>query len=120
MDARRIIVPLDGSALAEAALPVAEGLARRADTAFLLVRVAEAQDDLPDIMAARLDTVGAAKTYLETTAEGLNARDFDNGQIVTLHGLAAPAILEAARDKAPLLPAGQVNRRSETGAEARP
>ena len=48
MDARRIMVPLDGSAVAEAALPVAEGLATRAETTFFLVRAAEAPDDLAE------------------------------------------------------------------------
>src|SRR5688572_15134667 len=40
MNARRIMVPLDGSTMAEAALPVAENLARRGETTFFLVRAA--------------------------------------------------------------------------------
>ena len=97
MKARRIMVPLDGSTMAEAALPVAENLARRGETTFFLVRAAEAPDNLADIIAARRDAFGAAKKYLETLAKVLSARGFDKVTIVPLYGPAAAAILEAER-----------------------
>lgn len=46
---RRIVVPLDGSELAEAALPSAEGMAKLTDAPLLLLRV---------IDASRLDRYG--------------------------------------------------------------
>ena len=97
MDTRRIMVPLDGTSTAEAALPVAEGLARRDETTFILVRAVEAPDDLADIMAARRDAIDAAERYLETVATALSARGFEKVEIVSLYGPAAAAILEAAR-----------------------
>jgi nucleotide-binding universal stress UspA family protein len=96
MDARRIMVPLDGSSMAEAALPVAESLARP-ETSFVLVRAAEAPDGLADVMAARWDAVEAAKKYLEAVAADLSARGVAKVETVALYGPAAPAILEAAR-----------------------
>jgi nucleotide-binding universal stress UspA family protein len=100
MDVRRIMVPLDGSSMAEAALPVAESLARP-ETSFFLVRAAEAPDGLADVMAARRDTVEAAKKYLETVATALSARGFAKVETVPLYGPAAAAILEAARVREP-------------------
>ena len=97
MDTRRIMVLLDGTPMAEAALPVAEGLARQGQTTFVLVRVAEAPDDLADIMAARRDAIDAAQRYLETVATVLSARGFQKAEVVALYGPAAAAILEAAR-----------------------
>jgi nucleotide-binding universal stress UspA family protein len=101
MGARRIMVPLDGSAMAEAALPVAEGLATGAETTFFLVRAAEAPDDLADITAARWDAVEVAKSYLETVATALKGHGFEKVEIVTLYGPAPGAILEAARAHEP-------------------
>jgi nucleotide-binding universal stress UspA family protein len=87
MDARRILVPLDGSEMAEVALRVAESLSRGADTTFVLVRAAEA----PSV----------AERYLETVAADLRARRFENVEIVPSHGPASAAILEAVRTYEP-------------------
>jgi nucleotide-binding universal stress UspA family protein len=97
MHARRILVPLDGSEMAEAALPVAENLTRGADTTFVLVRAAEAPPTLADIVAARLDAIEAAARYLESVAADLRERGFSNVEIVPLYGPAGAVILEAAR-----------------------
>jgi nucleotide-binding universal stress UspA family protein len=59
----RILVPLDGSEVAEAALPRAEALARLAPSTLYLLRAAPPEEEL------------AAATYLETVAARLRARD---------------------------------------------
>jgi nucleotide-binding universal stress UspA family protein len=112
MDTRRIMVPLDGTAVAESALPVAEGLGRRADTTFILVRAAEPPATFADIIAARLDACEAAQRYLETVAAGLRARGFAKVEIVPMYGPAAAAVLEAARNHEPDLIVMATSRRS--------
>jgi nucleotide-binding universal stress UspA family protein len=97
MDTERIMVALDGSTMAEAALPVAESLASRTETVFILVRAAEAPDGLADVMAARLDELGAAAKYLDGVAATLRARGFEKVETVARYGPAAAVILEAAR-----------------------
>jgi nucleotide-binding universal stress UspA family protein len=87
MDTRRIMVALDGSAMAEAALPVAESLASRTETTFILVRAADALD--------------AAEKYLETVATALTTRGFEKVETLPMYGPAAAAILEAARTHEP-------------------
>ena len=58
----RILVPLDGSALAEAALPRAEALAHLAPSTLYLLRAAPPEEE------------GTAASYLETVADHLRAR----------------------------------------------
>jgi nucleotide-binding universal stress UspA family protein len=95
MDARRILVPLDGSELAEAALPVAESLTRSADTTLVLVRAVEVRPTVSEIAGARWDALATAERYLHTVADDLRARRFRNVEIVALYGPAAAVILEA-------------------------
>jgi nucleotide-binding universal stress UspA family protein len=97
MDTHRIMVALDGSTMAEAALPVAESLASRTDTVLILVRAAEPPHAPADVMAARVDDLGAAAQYLDTVAAALRDRGFENVETVSLYGPAAVVILEAAR-----------------------
>ena len=97
MEARRILIPLDGSEMAEAALPVAESLTGNADTTLVLVRATEAPPTLADIAAVRLDAIAAVERYLESVATELRARRFASVEIVPLHGPASSAILEAVR-----------------------
>jgi len=101
MEARRILIPLDGSEMAEAALPVAESLAGTVDTTLVLVRATEVPATLADIVAARLDAIMAAERYLESVAADLRARRFPNVEVVPLYGPASSAILEAVRRYAP-------------------
>ena len=101
MQARRILIPLDGSETAEAALPVAESLTGTADTTLVLVRATEAPATLADIVAPRLDAIAAVERYLETVAAELRARRFRNVETVPLYGPASSAILEAVRTYEP-------------------
>jgi nucleotide-binding universal stress UspA family protein len=75
---RSIVVPLDGSELAESALPYAVQLARAADGALTLVRVAiappPARLDGADWEFEQAQAVQEAEAYLSATADKLAAR----------------------------------------------
>jgi nucleotide-binding universal stress UspA family protein len=75
---RRILVPLDGSALAERALPFACRLAEQHGADLVLVRVVEPVGPLSgatlDGVAASHSAVGAAQLYLEELASRLPRR----------------------------------------------
>jgi nucleotide-binding universal stress UspA family protein len=101
MEARRILIPLDGSEMAEAALPVAESLTGAADTTLVLVRATEAPPMLADIVAVRLEAIAEVERYLQTVAAGLRARRFPNVEIVPLYGPASSTILKAVRTYEP-------------------
>jgi nucleotide-binding universal stress UspA family protein len=66
----RILVPLDGSPLAEAALPLGRGLARDHEAALLLVRALSSTADAE----ADVRTREAAEAYLEASARDLRRR----------------------------------------------
>jgi nucleotide-binding universal stress UspA family protein len=65
---RRILVPLDGSVLAERALPLAAELAREWDAALWLVRVVAVDDPLVESAG---DTPAEAESYVRQAAEQL-------------------------------------------------
>jgi nucleotide-binding universal stress UspA family protein len=93
----RILVPLDGSALAEAALSSAASLAG-ADTVLMLMRAAEAYT-VPgaDPTAAQVEVVREAEAYLAEVAERLQRQGLRSVQTSVWYGPAAPAIVDAAR-----------------------
>lgn len=74
---RRLIVPLDGSTFAEAALPVAQELATKLGGELILVRVvsfpilAGEDTDLTTFESALQQVKSEAQTYLEGTRDGL-------------------------------------------------
>ena len=63
-----LLIPLDGSPLAEAALPYAEALARRSEGRLILLRAVEGAGD------ADADALAEAEGYLRTLADALVAR----------------------------------------------
>src|SRR4030095_12129604 len=75
MKLNRILVPLDGSALAEAALGPAMELARPSGATLLLVRTAETSV-FPgaDLVAAQVDVVREAERYIARVADLVRAR----------------------------------------------
>lgn len=98
MKIKKILVPLDGSALAEAALPTALALlCEQPGTTVMLLRAAEATTVLGDPVNAQVEVVREADTYLATVAARL--RDWKNVTVETAvwYGAPAPAIVEAAR-----------------------
>lgn len=92
----RILVPLDGSARAEAALGTALTLLRdRPAGTLLLIRAAEATSLLPgDRVDAQVSVVHEAQDYLDAVAARL--RDV-KVETAVWYGAPAPAIVEAAR-----------------------
>ena len=99
----KILVPLDGSRLAEAALPRAEELVRgHADTTLILLRATEATV-FPgvDPIDAQVAVVHEAEDYLEGVAERLRANGVPTVRTSVWYGPAVPAILDTARRMKP-------------------
>jgi len=65
MDVRTILVPLDGSGVAEAALTPAVKLAREAGAKLILLRAAEAHPGpMGDVVEAQVHVMREAEEYL--------------------------------------------------------
>lgn len=95
----KILVPLDGSLFAEAALPKAVELVRNnPDATLILLRAAEATI-FPgvDPIDAQVSVAHEAEDYLETVAARLREDGVSGVRTSVWYGAAAPAILEAAR-----------------------
>ena len=94
----KILVPLDGSALAESAIPKAVELARVGLSSLLLMRAAEAHT-LPgaDPTEAQVEVVREAEEYLKAVAERLTKDGVRNVETSVWYGPAAAAIVDAAR-----------------------
>jgi nucleotide-binding universal stress UspA family protein len=93
----KILVPLDGSALAESAIPKAMDLARGGST-LMLLRAAEAHT-LPgvDPTEAQVEVVREAEEYLANVAARLKEQGADSVETSVWYGPAASAIVDAAR-----------------------
>jgi nucleotide-binding universal stress UspA family protein len=93
-----VLVPLDGSALAEAALPMAEEVLRDNPEATLVLMRAAWVTTLPgvDPVSAEVAAVKEAEDYLEEVAGRLRQRGV--GRVVTSvwYGSPAASIVEAA------------------------
>ncbi len=98
MKANKILVPLDGSNLAEAAIADALDAANRDSASLMLVRATEARI-LPgvDPINAQIEAVKDAEDYLAGVKTKLEQRGFRNVETHVWYGPAAPAIIEAAR-----------------------
>ena len=72
---KNILVPVDGSAVAAAALPFAQAVAVRTGARLILVRAAHAQRPLADGID-QLRAIGEAEEYLTSQAEELTERGF--------------------------------------------
>ncbi|MGH2607472.1 MAG: universal stress protein [Tepidiformaceae bacterium] len=95
----KILVPLDGSPLAESALPKAVALvADNHGTTLIILRAAEART-LPgvDPTDAQVAAVREAEEYLEVVAARLRDEGVSLVRTSVWYGAAAPAIVEAAR-----------------------
>lgn len=98
MKVNKVLVPVDGSRLSEAALPVAIDVAREnPDATVLLLRAAEAST-LPgkDPIDDQVRVVREAEEYLEGLAARLRAAGVKNVKTSVWYGPPAPAIVEAA------------------------
>jgi nucleotide-binding universal stress UspA family protein len=74
---RRILVPLDGSQLAEAILPVAASFAEKLDASLILLHVLEQEPPRDVHGEPHLARADAAESYLEARARTLRAAGID-------------------------------------------
>lgn len=97
MKADRILVPLDGSGLAEAAIPAAVAAASGSAT-LMLVRAAEART-LPgtDPIDAQIEAVQEAEAYLGPVKATLEKQGVGKIEANVWYGPPAVAIIEAAQ-----------------------
>jgi nucleotide-binding universal stress UspA family protein len=93
----KILVPLDGSILAEAALPAACSIAVRDGATISLLRAAEVMT-LPgaDTIEAQVKAIQEAEDYLAGVVELLAAKSIDRVETHVWYGPAAASIVEAA------------------------
>ncbi len=98
MTIEKILVPLDGSDLAEAALETAiDILTEHPATTLLLVRAAEARRPSGgDSAADKSRTVREAESYLNGVVAGLRECGITRVRTAVWYGPAAPTIVEAA------------------------
>jgi nucleotide-binding universal stress UspA family protein len=85
-----ILVPLDGSPLAESALPIASALARRCGASLALVRAAYYDSQLSDVAGDHYRAVAEAEAYLNQLLERLTAQGLSISAEVP-YGDASPA-----------------------------
>ncbi len=98
MKVDKILVPLDGSSLAEGALPKAVELAQTAGAQLLLLRAVQAHT-LPGIdpTEAQVKAVREAEEYLGQVLDRLGALGLTDAKTTVWYGPPAYAIVEAAR-----------------------
>jgi nucleotide-binding universal stress UspA family protein len=75
---KKIAVPLDGSALAEKALPFAVQLANKMDAGLLLLRATKVPSLLTDTPAHELEYLETAEAYLETIKTSISNPALEN------------------------------------------
>ena len=100
MKISRMLIPLDGSALAEASIDAALDLRGGAPSTLILLRAAEAHT-LPgaDPTEEQVAVVREAETYLAAVSDRLAKRGGGNVETGVWYGPAAAAIIEAAKLK---------------------
>lgn len=100
MKISRMLIPLDGSTLAEAAIDAALDLRGGAPSTLILLRAAEAHT-LPgaDPTEEQVAVVREAETYLAAVADRLAKRGVGSVETGVWYGPAAAAIIEAAKLK---------------------
>ena len=92
-----VLVPLDGSSLAEGALPRAAELALAGGAAMLLVRATQAHPfPLVDPIDAQVKVVGEAEAYLASVAARVRAFGVKDVRCSAWYGAPATAIVDAA------------------------
>jgi nucleotide-binding universal stress UspA family protein len=100
---KNILVPLDGSQLAECVLPHVVAMARAGDAEVTLLRVldpasAERQPNLVDPLEWQINKA-EAESYLRELANGLQARTGIGAATVVLEGKAAESVLGFAKEQ---------------------
>jgi nucleotide-binding universal stress UspA family protein len=103
-----VIVPLDGSALAETVLPAAIEVAKLLSLAVVLFRAYELpasayygnEDYLPNYDALKKEVEKEARTYLDAKVAALKAAGLPNVSAVLIEGLGADEIIDYAQKNA--------------------
>ena len=97
-----VLVPLDGSLLAEGALPRATEIAVASGATMILVRAAVAHT-YPggDPIEAQVAVIKDAETYLARVAERVRALGVKDVRCSTWYGDPAPAVIEAVEFNRP-------------------
>lgn len=98
MKANKILVPLDGSDVAEAAIAPALEMAEPGSALLILMRAANARV-MPgaDVIGAQILAVREAEEYLAALKEKLEKQGARRVETHVWYGPAAPAIVEAAQ-----------------------
>jgi len=98
MTPNKILVPLDGSEMAEAAIPPALEMAKAGSPLLILMRAADARV-LPgtDVIDAQVQAVREAEEYLAGVKAKLEKTGAKGIETHVWYGPAAPAIVEAAK-----------------------
>jgi nucleotide-binding universal stress UspA family protein len=98
MKPNRILVPLDGSELAEAAIAPALEMAQAGSALLILMRAADPRI-LPgtDVIGAQIHAVREAEEYLSGVKEKLEKTGVKRIETHVWYGPAAPAVVEAAK-----------------------
>jgi nucleotide-binding universal stress UspA family protein len=118
---KRVLVPLDGSPLAETALPYAVELARKMDLEIVLARVfgfqtpAFAEGYGPAMEKVWEESQREAEEYLEEQARQLRAQGLSRISTAFAGGFAAEKIIDLARSKADTLVAMCTHGRTGVG-----
>lgn len=97
MKLEKILVPLDGSPLAETALPEALDLARQGGGTLILLRAVEAHTIVGNLMDAQVEVVREAEEYLEGVAARLRGQGMAKVETSVWYGSASLSIVDAAR-----------------------
>ena len=98
MRVKTILVPLDGSILAESALPPAVDLAREHGARLVLLRAAEAHTlPMADPTQAQVQAVRAAEDYLAAVSGRVTQAGAVTVESSVWYGPPAQAIVDAAR-----------------------
>jgi nucleotide-binding universal stress UspA family protein len=97
MKVNTILVPLDGSALAEGAIAPAAELAGEASACVVLVRATYASTfPAADVIDAQVKVIREAELYLDDVAARLRTLGVKDVRCSVWYGAAEPAIIDAA------------------------
>jgi nucleotide-binding universal stress UspA family protein len=98
MEITTILVPMDGSPLAETALPPAIGLAREHGARLVLLRAVEAHTPpMGDPVQAQVEAVREAESYVDGMRERVRNAGVPTVDTSVWYGPPAESIAEAAR-----------------------
>jgi nucleotide-binding universal stress UspA family protein len=97
MQVNKVLVPLDGSTLAEAALTWAASLTRKGGTVVLLRAAEAAAAPNADPIESQLEAIRAAETYLAGVAAHVKQLGVSNVDTSVWYGPAVESIVDAAR-----------------------